>query len=157
MERYNYEVGKISAKNLQTATLCNNNFLQTSVFRYVCVMAGISTLKTLKVYVSKVCVSAPGVGRCGLGVELWSPMCFPCVSSLSFPFFVERRNFGSIRKLIDQFQRYSVSEPTPQPTKMSWGYEKNNGTVFQPDPPHLTPPQRSLSSVALVPLRSQYN
>lgn len=87
MERYNYEVGKISAKNHQTATLCNNNFLQTSVFRYVCVMAGISTLKTLKVYVPKVCVSAPGVGRCGLGVELWSPMCFPCVSSLSFPVF----------------------------------------------------------------------
>lgn len=53
-------------------------------------------------------------------------------------FFVERRNFGSIRKLIDQFQRYSVSEPTPQPTKMSWGYEKNNGTVFQPDP-HILP------------------
>lgn len=42
----------------------------------------------------------------------------------------ERRNFGSIRKLIDQFQRYSVSEPTPQPTKMSWGYEKNNGPAL---------------------------
>lgn len=136
MERYNYEVGKISAKNHQTATLCNNNFLQTSVFRYVCVMAGISTLKTLKVYVSKVCVSAPGVGRCGHGVR--------CVFHVShrylFLFFVERRNFGSIRKLIDQFQRYSVSEPTPQPTKMSWGYEKNNGTVFQPDPHILSHP-----------------
>lgn len=43
---------------------------------------------------------------------------------------LQRRNFGSIRKLIDQFQRYSVSEPTPQPTKMSWGYEKNNGPAL---------------------------
>lgn len=129
MERYNYEVGKISAENHQTATLCNNNFLQTSVFRCVCIMTGISTFKN-----PKVCVSAPSVvdvaSEQGYGLR--------CVFYVShrylFLFFVERRNFGSIRKLIDQFQRNSVSEPTPQPTKMSWGYEKNNGTVVQPDP-----------------------
>lgn len=157
MERYNYEVGKISAKNLQTATLCNNNFLQTSVFRYVCVMAGISTLKTLKVYVSKVCVSAPGVGRCGLGVELWSPMCFPCVSSLSFPFFcrtAELRKYPQTHRPISEVLCVGTH---PSANQNELGIREKQRYGISAWPPHLTPPQRSLSSVALVALRSQYN
>lgn len=45
-------------------------------------MNGILTFKNPKVY-----VSAPGVGRCGLGVGLWTWMFIPCVSPLSFLVF----------------------------------------------------------------------
>ena len=72
--------------------------------------------------------------------KLW-PMVFGCrglrhvcgIPHLMAPlrsfFLVEQGTFGSIRKLIDQFQRNTVSEPVPAPVRMSWGYEKNNGMV----------------------------
>lgn len=81
---------------------------------------------------------------------IWVPGVETCLWNSSFDgphsffFLVEQGTFGSIRKLIDQFQRNTVSEPVPAPVRMSWGYEKNNGMVVSQS--HLSVTRTNISA-----------